>query len=172
MRVLGTRPALARQRVSGAMKTRLARCKPPMLSGSRSRNGSVMSNSGRRVRLQVHTVCGKAAAKVTGRTHQLTDGGPSVTLDLSNGAAGTPFGEALGAARLLPVPPSQTIAPPANSRLAAGQETTQDRLCLQSQWLPSMRKEISPSALKTPPSPGHTWGRNFQAIAYPVTPAR
>ena len=43
MRALGTRPALARQRVSGAIKTRLASCKSPMLSGSRSRNGSVMS---------------------------------------------------------------------------------------------------------------------------------
>src|ERR1035437_5527584 len=77
MRVLGMRPALARQRVSGAMKTRLARCKSPMVSGSRSREGSVMSGSEGGVRLQVDTVRGKAAAKVTRRTIQFTDGGPS-----------------------------------------------------------------------------------------------
>src|ERR1035441_188782 len=42
MSVLGTRPALARQRVSGAMKMRLASCKSPMRMGSRSRSCSVM----------------------------------------------------------------------------------------------------------------------------------
>src|ERR1039458_9592052 len=60
MRVLGARPAPAR----------------PRARGSGSAENSVMSGSGERVRLQVHTVCGKATAKVTRRTAHLSHPAP------------------------------------------------------------------------------------------------
>src|ERR1035441_5932618 len=83
MRALGTRPALARQRVSGAIKTRLASCKSPMLSGSRSRDGSVLAVSRRRVRPQMDR-----SRPCRRRTPALTRAGPTTPDMETDGAPG------------------------------------------------------------------------------------